>query len=94
MLAKGHIDFQDQVSMKITYDKELLCSVVHIHSGNMELKFLLNTRRLAEMVASAFDAAAADSNSIGFDTWMQMNQRLPMERIMGTATTPRLSHLT
>lgn len=60
------------------YDPAVKMTRLTTEVGETRLETWLPTHQLAELLATAFNAAASDETSIGFDTWhaKQPNPRL------------------
>ena len=67
-------------SLSAVYDHDMQMTLLTTTCGETRLETYLPTHQLAEILAQAFDAAASDPSSIGFDTWAGTNN-------------PRLSHI-
>lgn len=67
------VEEKQQAYVSAVYDKDLKMTILKTISGGITLETWLPTHKLADLLAAAFDAAASDPASIGYDTWVARN---------------------
>lgn len=76
-----------QYALSVDYDAELQMARLRVRDldGTTDLTVNVPTHKLARPLADAFDAAASDPNSIGYDTWRKEGNLPPRLQHLGAA---------